>query len=682
MNLKTTALAAVFCLSTSIVLPAQTTSSTTKKPASTSGGDLFEVNIFGGAHFFKRQNDPPSQDLVNGGLVGFRFVQNFWNYVSLEQTGMVHGTANVEYRIPGTGQDYALGARLRQFHFNPVLHLKPREARVRPFLTMGFGLAWFGVTDAARAQVGNGVNTPFRQLVNLESMFRTAFNYGGGVKAKVTDRVGLRFDMRGFATAASDFGVPVVGPGPSGTTPGAILYTRTTPFNALQTTAGLTFYLGPIDQGPVCEFRVGSIEPGASTIWLTESSSYKIGVTNNCLGVTPKYRWTVDGAPVAGDDMIAVRGLKPGDSAIKVAVEADTTKVTDRKTRNFLKKFPIAAVERTASLTVKKPSIELVSVALDPETINYNGTSEVTSTIRYDGPSAGEDVLVIYEISEGRLTPVRPTQTVSGGLAAMEAAAKANPNQAIVSPDGRTAVEQVKLRPGNTRDSVRFDASGVRVTPGGPSKKIDVDVTVKDQSGNVIARKKPASGGPTVMAPPAPPPPPAAPPKLNPMQLDDVIFTRNAARVNNCGKRVIDQAFERAASMGEYDVLLVGHFDAVEKNFKVRDRKSRTTRSLDEERVLNVAAVLSAGVEPCKRLSRDRIKVAYVGAEQLSPFKTSLCEATVKERGGSKISVRDGNAKNRRVEIWLVPKSGPMPNGIGGIQNAPASNIESKGCPK
>jgi outer membrane protein OmpA-like peptidoglycan-associated protein/opacity protein-like surface antigen len=675
MNLKRTALAAALLLSTGLTSSAQTSSSAAK-PGSTSGGDKFEINLFGGGHFFKRQNDPPSQDLVNGGVVGFRFTQNFWNYVSFEQTGMVHGTANLEFRIPGTGNDYALGARLRQFHFNPVLHLKPRESRVRPFVTMGFGLDWFGITDDARRQVGNGVNTPFRQTVRLESMFRPAFNYGGGLKAKLTDRVGLRFDVRGFATAASDFGVPATGPA------GAILYTRTTPFNALQTTGGVTFYLGPIDQGPVCSFSVGSIEPSSNTIWLTESASYRTSVSNNCLGVTPKYRWTMDGAPVAGEDMIAVNGLKPGESQIKVTVEADTSKVTDRRTRNYLRKFPIAAVERTATLTVKQPTIELVSVALDPTTINYNGSALITSTIRYDGPAAGEDVLVIYEASDGRLVPLKPSQTVSGGLAAMEAAAKADPSRAVVSPDGKTVVEVAKLKPGNTQDSARFEAQGVQVVPGGPSKKVDMSVTVKDQTGKVLGKVTPPGGGVTITAPPAPAPPPAAPPKLTPMQLDDVIFTKNGARVNNCGKRVIDQAFERAASMGDYDVLLVGHYDAVEKNVKVRDRRARTERTLDQERVLNVAAVLSAGVEPCKRLSRDRIKVAYVGAEQLSPFKTSLCEATVKERGGAKINPKDGNAQNRRVEIWLVPKGGPNPNGIGGIQNAPAADIESKGCPK
>lgn len=642
MNLNRSALATALLLSTGLSGMAQTTS----------GGDKYEINLFGGGHFFKRQKDVPNQDLVNGGVAGFRFTQNFWNYVSFEQTGMVHGTANLEFRVPGTGNDYALGARLRQFHFNPVLHFKPRESRVRPFVTMGFGLDWFGITDEARRQVGNGVNTPFRQTVRLESMFRPAFNYGGGVKAKLTDRVGLRFDVRGFATASSDFGVPATGPA------GAIVYTRTTPFNSMQTTGGITFYMGPIDQGPVCSFSAGSIEPASSTIWLTESASYKISTSNNCLGVTPKYKWTVDGQPVAGDDMIAVKGLKAGDSAVKVTVEADTSKVTDKKTRNYLKKFPIAAVERSATLTVKQPTIELVSVTLDPSTIAYNGSSVVTSVFRYDGPAAGEDLNLTY-------------QTSDGCLAAISGSTK-------ISSDCKTATGTLHLKPGLNEDKVRMEAGSIRLTPGGPSKTVTVRAEGKDASGKTYAK----DGSVTVNSAAAPPPPPAAPPKLVPMQLDDVIFTKGGTRVNNCGKRVIDQAFERAASMGDYDVLLVGHYDAVEKNIKVRDRKTRTSRTLDEERVLNVAAVLSAGVEPCKRLDRNRIKVAYVGAEQLSPFKTSLCEATVKERGGSKINAKDGNAKNRRVEVWLVPKSGPNPNGIGGIQNAPADAIASKACPK
>lgn len=643
MNWKQIQILLSLALAASLTAPAQTTSASKPKSTSTSGGDLFEINLFGGGVFTKRQKGAPNQDLVNGGVSGVRVIENLWNYVSLEQTAMVHGTTNLRYQIPGSFDTYALGARLRQFHFNPVLHFKPREARVRPFVTMGFGIDYFQITEAARRQVGNGVFTPFGQVTNLESQVRPAFNYGGGVKAKVTDRIGLRFDLRGFSTASPDFGV-----NPTGGPANAIRYTRTSPQNSLQATGGVTFYLGAIDQGPVCEFRVNSIEPATNTVWLGESASYKISTNNTCAGVTPKYKWMVDGQPVAGDELVGVKAAKVGETPIKVVVEADTSKVTDGKTRNFLKKFPIPATERTASLTVKQPVVELVSVEVDPATINYNGTAKVTSTLRYDGPASGPTAKLDYSSSGGTFDPASSTLTLRPGM-----------NTAVTT-----------FRP---------DPAAANLTPGGPTRTITLTSRGTDANGNSLGSK---TAEIRIVPEPAPAPKPVEPPKLQPMQLDDVIFAKGLARTNNCGKRILDQAYERAVSMTDYDVLLVGHYDAVEKNIKIRDAKAKKSRSLDEERVRQVAAVLSAGTEPCKRLERSRIKVAYVGAEQLSPFKTSLCEATVKERASGKISPKDGNAKNRRVEIWLVPKSGPMPNGIAGITDAPAADIQSAGCPK
>ena len=231
MKLKTSVLAITMaCLS----LSAQTSSSSAPKKSSTGGGDLFEINLFGGGGFFKRQQQAPHQDQSNGGVFGFRVTQNFWNYVSLEETGMVHGVANTIYRIPATANNYSFGVRQRQFHVNPVFHFTPREARVRPFVTTGFGMDYFGVTEDARRQVGNGVNTPFRQVLNLESQWRLMFNYGTGVKAKLTERVGLRFDVRGFMGASPNFAVKGAGPAD------AILYSRTSPLHSVQTPGGVT----------------------------------------------------------------------------------------------------------------------------------------------------------------------------------------------------------------------------------------------------------------------------------------------------------------------------------------------------------------------------------------------------------------------------------------------------------
>ena len=168
MKIQSFFLPIVFVLVSGLTLPAQTNSTpTSRKSNSGNGGDLFEVNLFGGGNFVNRQNIAPHQDLSNGGVVGFRITENFWNYISLEQTGMVHGVANAVYRIPGTERDYSFGSRLRQFHFNPIFHFKPRESRVRPFVTAGFGMDYFGVTEGARRQ---SVQEESKPIVELEPL--------------------------------------------------------------------------------------------------------------------------------------------------------------------------------------------------------------------------------------------------------------------------------------------------------------------------------------------------------------------------------------------------------------------------------------------------------------------------------------------------------------------------------
>ena len=47
---------------------AQTNSSSTAKKSSTGGGDLYEINLFGGGNFVNRQNSAPHQDNTNGGV--------------------------------------------------------------------------------------------------------------------------------------------------------------------------------------------------------------------------------------------------------------------------------------------------------------------------------------------------------------------------------------------------------------------------------------------------------------------------------------------------------------------------------------------------------------------------------------------------------------------------------------
>ena len=168
------------------------------------------------------------------------------------------------------------------------------------------------------------------------------------------------------------------------------------------------------------------------------------------------------------------------------------------------------------------------------------------------------------------------------------------------------------------------------------------------------------------------------------VRLDDVIFAKNNARVNNCGKRVlIDDAASRMAS-GDYDIVLVGHRDTDEETNAPGVRGHRGRRApatpLDEQRTLNAAAILSGGTGTCAKVDPARIKVDYVGTDQTSETRPGQCgTSNTKERKGSETSEAD---KNRRLEVYLVPhNSTSMPPAVKNPRPLPETEVKALGCP-
>jgi hypothetical protein len=126
--------------------------------------------------------------------------------------------------------------------------------------------------------------------------------------------------------------------------------------------------------------------------------------------------------------------------------------------------------------------------------------------------------------------------------------------------------------------------------------------------------------------------------------------------------------------------VLVGHIDSSE----VPSGRSRRNRTLDRDRVLQTAAVLSGGSGTCTSLDASRIKGSWVGATQESetlPTSCTISTTAPKERRGS--AVQDSNeAKNRRVEIWLVPKGMALPAAARDAKDLPDTELRRIGCPK
>jgi len=158
--------------------------------------------------------------------------------------------------------------------------------------------------------------------------------------------------------------------------------------------------------------------------------------------------------------------------------------------------------------------------------------------------------------------------------------------------------------------------------------------------------------------------------------LDDIIYGKGSARVNNCGKRIlIDELSAIVNSNPDVDVLLIGHRDESEKS-----------AGIDRARTINAAAVISAGKGICGNCALERIKVDWVGTDQSSEQRAGFCGTSSRnkseERKADEIAADDAAAKNRRVEVWIVPKGMALPAAAKNPRPAPAKEIRLKGCPK
>ncbi len=221
-------------------------------------------------------------------------------------------------------------------------------------------------------------------------------------------------------------------------------------------------------------------------------------------------------------------------------------------------------------------------------------------------------------------------------------------------------------RVNGTGPNAQFDSTTVSFTADRSrpqSKQVTVTATVADSKGGSAS----ASANITVNL------------GAEARHFGDILFPKDSARVNNCGKRVlIEQLYPLLAGNPNYDVVLVGHIDSSEAP------KGRRNRDLDKNRVLQTAAVLSGGSGTCSSLDVSRIKGSWVGATQETPSVPTSCSLSTtapKERRGAATEDTDAG-KNRRVEIWLVPKGLALPAAARDAKELPDADLKKIGCPK
>lgn len=550
--------------------------------------------------------------------VGYRFVNGGIFGVRLRENLSEHFGLEQSFTFLGNNNAQfpgaLLGTRIRQFYFNGNLIGYDNESRVRPYFSGGVGVGLFQPTDDAK--------------ISSEAIGFTAansnqfqFNFGGGLKIKLADHFGLDFSIRDF-----------VGHSPSLGYPGA---SDERWLHNMQLQGGFMLYFGGMKPPIVHTFNVGpAIEAGKTSLCPGETTTLKVSASDSIPEIHITYKWTVKDQEVqaTGPEYQFTAPGTPGDYEVGVHVFYDTAGL-DKHALKAVKKNPGAPADRKITITVKQDAPPQASASADRSSVKK-----------------GERV---------RLTGSGTCSECSG------------------APSYRWTVDQGRLVSGSNQASAELDTSGLSFsesTQGRQEKKIvaTLEVTCEKTGAKATATQQIVV---TYQAAAPPPPKPKA------IQLSDINFGQNSSRVNNCDKRILaNELYSQMtdAQYRDYDIVLVGHKDASEKDL-VRGKKKL---ALDRERVLNTAAFLSGKGDTCKDIELSRIKGSWVGAEQSSEFKSNFCDASTKEKKSDAVSSADEKAKNRRVEIWLVPKGAELPAGSGNVQELPSDEVVAKGCPK
>jgi len=573
---------------------------------------LYEFNAFGGTSIWQqRRDDPFFTTLIDGGLGGIRAREHPWQHLSLEQSFVYYGTNNLRFHtVPTTD----FGARIMQIGINPLFEVASRDSRTRPFFTVGYQTNIFYPTSKAAAA---GKTLPNPIAAASASFMRNdrvpAFNYGAGFTWKVAPEGhwALGMDVRGILSGHPHYGFPNR---PTGV-PGSLFITdNPNVLNGFQSTAGVSFIWGspPVEKVP----PPPPPEEPPHTLDISEIR----GVNAVCpgdpaLGLTVSSSQGPTSYPVTYQ--WTVDGVSQGSNSNTFQYTPGTPgdhriTVTVRDTSGYSK--PAADASRNTTVHVRTYAQPTVTANADKTTLDAGANEVVNLTARGTASECGGMLSYSWGASEG---------TVTGG-------AQGRFDSSTVSFD-RVNRDRLQTKSVTLTATVRDEKNGTASAP----------VTLQVQLGPEARR------------------------------FDDIVFASGSSRVNNCGKRILlDEVYPVLANNTNYDLVLVGHIDA-------REARTARGRQLDRARTLSAAGVMVTGSGTTTRLEQSRIKTDWVGTDQSSEARPGFCgtstRARTQERSGQAVSETDQAARNRRVEVWLVPRGLPMPPAVKAPKDLPAN---------
>lgn len=588
--------------------PANPIADTTSLPTRDVQERVFEVDLFGDASFFRSIESGIGTRFVPGAGGGIRFVENLYSHWGLEES-LGYSANNLKLLNPVmAGAASTFGVREYSFAFNYLFYMTGRNKPIRPFLTAGAGAAYFHPTAGAVLQAQTLPNA-FGSAVTLEPETKLQFNYGGGVRWKVAQHVGLSIEARGLLSKNPSFGLSCCA---------CSLISSCRWLLGLELIGAVTFHWGAreatVPSPPVVvipslhRFTPGKIRGAAS---VCAGSPVVLASDASDGGGSPlTFHWTVNGQPAGGNTrQLTFTPDHPGEYEIQLEVIGGDVGASETGQLSF----SVRALDCSPKPAPPCCSLDVACSSVAGE-LAVGGTAPLhVTTIG----SAVDKLHYNWSATEGHIE---------------------NPNSG---------------------DAI-FDATGISFPASyqAQTKIITVRVTVigeenisKSCQTQITIKKEP-----------------------EPVHYD-VVFAAERSRVNNCAKRFLLERLypELSRSYRGYKVYLVGHREAGE------------TTSLDRERALNVAAVLTSGKGVCGKFDPLRVSVGWLGVAE-TPYITTPCalstEPPVAERGTDHIDYADPRVKDRRVEIWLVPEGQTLPLAVPNVHSVPAEVIDRMGCPR
>ncbi len=632
-------LGAALCFCPSLYAQGTSNSNNSSNNVSNSSADDYpdrvELEAFGGASLFGKITAGLGEKLVDGGTVGGRVTFNFSRHVGLE-VGYDFMINNVRLGTPiAPGLwDFQFGNQIHYPYIGPVFYLRPRGSRVQPYLTAGVGTVFFEPTSKAKQQA-QALDVSLLPGENLVGFSGVSGYQTGGLRGEKNFAAnyggGIQFHFSehlGLRFDARGFWSPNPTFGLSTVNLGGEYIPSGHKLNGLQTTMGLVIYIGkaPVPPPPAPAAPPAPLNAGSIT-----------GAEGTLCQNKPITLHSTASDP-AGHQLNYAWKLNGAPSG------------TNSPDFSFT---PNNAGDFTVQVAVTDAANPARTVAAGPITLSVQA---------YTPPQITNIAARPAELSCAT-DPTGPhTSSLSGQAAG--SACGGNLSYKWTVTEGSVT--------NDTSPNATFDASTLNFEGAqGQTKTVTATLTVTDETG------KSASQTTNIAV--------KCPPRF--VRLPDVVFSKNSARVNNCGKRIlIDEAAPRVAG-GEYDIVLVGHRDtdeAVNVPERGRGRRRAAGHALDEQRTLNAAAVLSGDTGTCANVDPARIKIDWVGTDQTSTPDPGLCGTSSrpaqKERRGSQVTEAD---KNRRVEVYLVPRNTQaMPPAVKNIKPVPEREMKALGCPK